>query len=95
MLILEGDNMSHKEKLNQPYYTDSVNRTQSNLSNKAEDLDKDNFYQNSEAFPPRGSFINIPEDVLFGPNAKLLDAIVEDKNDNIASDLYKETENNK
>ncbi len=87
--------MNNKEKLNQPYYTKPVDRAQSNLSNKSEDLDKDNLYQNSEAFPPRGSFINIPEDVLFGPNAKSLDNIIEDKNKTIGSDLYKETKNEK
>lgn len=87
--------MNHKEKLNQPYYTKPVNKTQSNLPDKTENLDNNSFYQNSETFPPRGSFINIPEDVLFGPNAKSLDSIIKDKNDNINSDLYKETKNNK
>lgn len=48
---------------------------------------------NPEVFPPRGSFINIPEDVLLGPNAKSLDNIIEDKNKTIGSDLYKETKN--
>lgn len=87
--------MKYKEKLNQPYYTDDVSKKQSSLSNEVDDLDKDNFYQNSEAFPPRGSFINIPEEVLFGPNAKSLNKIIEDKNKIIGSDLYKETKNKK
>ncbi len=50
---------------------------------------------NRESFPPRGSFINIPSDILFGTNPKLLDKIIENKNKTIASDLYKETKNEK
>jgi hypothetical protein len=87
--------MNHKEKLNQPYYTKPVNKTQSNLPDKTENLDNNGLYQSSEAFPPRGSFINIPEDVLSGTNGNLLDSIVEDKDETIGSDLYKETKNNK
>lgn len=87
--------MNHKEKLNQPYYTKPVNKTQSNLPDKTEISDNNGFYQNSETFPPRGSFINIPEDVLFETNGNLLDSIVEDKDETISSDLYKETKNNK
>lgn len=86
--------MNDKNKVNQPYYTEPVSKTQSNLSENKDDSCRSGFYQNSEVFPPRGSFINIPEDILFGPNRKSLDNIVEDKNHNIGSDLYKETKNN-
>lgn len=87
--------MSHKKKINQPNYTEPVNRTQSNISKTKDDWEKTGFYQNSEAFPPRGSFINVPEDILFDPNAKSLDNILEDKIENIGSDLYKDMKNNK
>ncbi|WP_353093381.1 hypothetical protein [Tissierella praeacuta] len=83
--------MNHKEKLNQPHYTDDVSKKQSNLSNKKSDSDGFGFYSNSESFPPRGSFINIPEDILSNPKKKSLDSIIEDKNRTIGSDLYKET----
>ncbi len=36
-------------------------------------IKKDTFYQSSEVFPPRGSFINIPEDILSGAQKDLLD----------------------
>lgn len=36
-------------------------------------IEEDSFYQNSEVFPPRGSFMNIPEDVLSGTKEDLLD----------------------
>ena len=49
---------------------------------------KDTFYQNSEVFPPRGSFINMPEDVLFGTKKNLLDNGEKDK-DKKNLDLYK------
>ncbi|WP_313756139.1 hypothetical protein [Tissierella sp.] len=83
--------MKDKEKLNQPYYTDNVSKKQSNLSNKKSDIDDSGFYSNSEVFPPRGSFINIPEDVLFNSKSNSLNNITEDKNRTIGSDLYKET----
>lgn len=83
--------MNDKEKLNQLYYTDDVSKKQSNLSNKKSDLDGFGFYSNSEAFPPRGSFINVPEDILSNPKEKSLDNVIEDKNRTIGSDLYKET----
>ena len=35
--------MNHKEKLNQPYYTKPVNKTQSNLPDKTENLDNNSF----------------------------------------------------
>lgn len=70
------------DKINQPYYTEPVESSQSNLANDT------GINQNSEAFPPRGSFINVPAELLFGPNAKLLDLVVEDKKKNIGSDLY-------
>ncbi|MGJ0845068.1 hypothetical protein ACR77J_00090 [Tissierella praeacuta] len=83
--------MKDKEKLNQPYYTDDVSKKQSNLSNKESAMDDLGFYSNSEVFPPRGSFINIPEDILFNSKGKSLNNITEDKNRTIGSDLYKET----
>ncbi|MBU5427422.1 hypothetical protein KQI41_13605 [Tissierella pigra] len=87
--------MKDKHKFNQPYYTEPVNKTNSNISNDNEDWKKTGFYRNSEDFPPRGSFISIPEDVLLGTNGNLLDSIVKDKDETIGSDLYKETKNNK
>ncbi|MEY8416298.1 hypothetical protein [Tissierella praeacuta] len=83
--------MEDKEKLNQPYYTDDVSKKQSNLSNKKSAMDDLGFYSNSEVFPPRGSFINIPEDILFNSKGNSLNNITEDKNRTIGSDLYKET----
>lgn len=87
--------MKDNKKLNQPHYTESVEKIQSNLSDKRENLNNIGFYQNSEVFPPRGSFINIPEDVLFGENRKSLDTIIDNKNHTIGSNLYKETKNEK
>ena len=78
----------NKDNINQPYYTEPVENKQSILPDNIENLQKTGFYQNSEVFPPRGSFINVPAELLFGPNAKLLDIVFEDKDDNIASDLY-------
>lgn len=80
--------MSDKDKINQPYYTEPIENRQSNLSNNMNDSHKTGFYQNSETFPPRGSFINVPAELLFGPNAKLLGLVFDDKDNNIASDLY-------
>lgn len=75
-------------KINQPYYTEPVENMQSNLVDNTANLESSGLYQNSEAFPPRGSFINVPAELLFGHNAKLLDLVFEDKKDNIGSDLY-------
>lgn len=80
--------LKDKHKFNQPYYTEPVNKTNSNISNDNEDWKKTGFYRNSEDFPPRGSFISIPEDVLFSSDSKKLDNIVEDKVHNIGSQLY-------
>lgn len=49
---------------------------------------KDAFYQNSEVFPPRGSFMNIPEDVLSGTKKDTLDNKKKDKSKKDLS-LYK------
>ncbi len=81
--------MNDKKKLNQPYYTEPVESKQSIITDDSYNSDNKGVYQNSEVFPPRGSFINIPEDILFSEKAKLLDTIIEDKNKNINSDLYK------
>ncbi len=83
--------MNDKIKINQPNYNEPVEKTQSILPNNIDNLQKTGFYQNSEVFPPRGSFINVPAELLFGPNAKLLDIVFDDKDDNIASDLYNRT----
>lgn len=85
--------MTDENRINQPYYTEPTLDNQSNLPKHLENLHKTGFYQNSEVFPPRGSFINVPAELLFGPNAKLLGLVFDDKDDNIASDLYKETKN--
>lgn len=77
-----NDKNKDNDKINQPYYTELVENSQSNLANDM------GINQNSESFPPRGSFINVPAELLFGPNAKLLDLVFEDKEDNIGSDLY-------
>ena len=83
--------MNDKIKINQPNYNEPVEKIQSILPNNIDNLQKTGFYQNSEVFPPRGSFINVPAELLFGPNAKLLDIVFDDKDDNIASDLYNRT----
>lgn len=83
-----NDKDKDNDKINQPYYTEPMENKQSTLHNHIEDLEKTGFYQNSEVFPPRGSFINVPAELLFGPNAKLLDIVFDNKEDNIGSDLY-------
>lgn len=82
--------MSNKEndKINQPYYTEPVKNKQTNLVDNIESTKNSAIYQNSETFPPRGSFINVPAELLFGTNAKLLGLVFDDKVDNIGSDLY-------
>ncbi|MDR7856578.1 hypothetical protein [Tissierella sp.] len=79
------------DNINQPYYTEPVENKQSILPDNIKNMEKTGFYQNSEAFPPRGSFINVPAELLFGPNAKLLDLVFDDKDNNISSDLYNRT----
>lgn len=81
--------MSNNKKINQTNYTESVPKVKSNLFEDKKNWDNTGIYQTSESFPPRGSFINIPDETLFGYNEELLNNIVEDKNKNIGSDLYK------
>lgn len=45
-------------------------------------------YLNSVSFPPRGSFLNIPDNVTLGNNQKAAESAVKDKVDTIGSDLY-------
>ena len=85
----------NKNKINQPYYTEPVLNKQSNLSDNMNDSPATGLYQNSEVFPPRGSFINVPAELLFGPNAKLLDIVFDHKEDKIGSDLYENLKNEK
>lgn len=87
-VIYINDKNKDMDKINQPYYTEPVENKQSILPNHIEDMEKTGFYQNSEVFPPRGSFINVPAELLFGRNAKLLDIVFENKEENIDSDLY-------
>lgn len=85
--------MTDREKLNQPNYTKPVEDRQSNISQN--NMKNEGFYLNSESFPPRGSFINIPEDILFSNNNKLIDEFIENKINKIGSDLYKKAEKKK
>ncbi|WMM23757.1 hypothetical protein RBU61_12580 [Tissierella sp. MB52-C2] len=84
--------MDKKHKSNQPYYTKPVKEVNSNMFENKGDWKKTGFYENSEVFPPRGSFINVPDDVLFEPKANLLDNIIEEKEEDIGSQLYNKSE---
>lgn len=78
-----------KKNINQPNYKAPVVSDTSKLSLDLKNIKKDTFYQNSEVFPPRGSFMNIPEDVLSGSKSDLLDNKKEDKKVKNDLDLYK------
>lgn len=45
--------------------------------------------ENKDVFPPRGSAINIPNELLYGTNGEILNETVENKAENIGSGLYK------
>lgn len=80
--------IKNKKALNQPHYKAPIVGDTSKLSVDLKDIKEDSFYQNSQTFPPRGSFMNIPEDVLSGTRSDLLYNKKEDK-DKKNLDLYK------
>lgn len=80
--------IDEKKELNQPKYEAPIVSSSSKLGVDLKNIKKDSFYQNSKTFPPRGSFMNIPEDVLSGTKSDLLDNKKEDK-DKKNLDLYK------
>ncbi|MFA5576487.1 MAG: hypothetical protein WCZ27_03800 [Tissierellaceae bacterium] len=51
--------------------------------------------ENKDVFPPRGSAINIPNELLYGTDGEILDKTLENKSENIGSDLYKKAKKNK
>lgn len=60
------------------------------MNNKdKKDLKETGLAENKDVFPPRGSSINIPNNLLYSSNEKVLKDIIEDKSKNIGSDLYK------
>lgn len=74
-----------KKDFNQPDYKAPIVSDKSKPSIDLKNIKKDSFYQNSEVFPPKGSFINLPEDVLSGTKSNLLD----NKKEKDDLDLYK------
>ncbi len=77
-----------KEDINQAHFKAPLVSATDKPSIDFKNIGEDTFYQNSEVFPPRGSFINISEDVLFGTKDNLLDNNKkDDSKDNL--DLYK------
>ena len=61
-----------KEDINQAHFKAPLVSATDKPSIDFKNIEEDTFYQNSEVFPPRGSFINIPEDVLFDSAAYYL-----------------------
>ncbi|NLV88386.1 MAG: hypothetical protein GX021_03355 [Tissierellia bacterium] len=53
-------------------------------------LKKAGFDKNKDVYPPRGSSINIPNEVLSNSNEEALNKIIENKSKTIGSDLYKQ-----
>lgn len=51
--------------------------------------------ENKDVFPPRGSAINIPNELLYGTNGNVLHNTVKNKSENIGSDLYRKGKKNK
>ena len=45
--------------------------------------------ENKDLFPPRGSSINIPNDLLYSSDEESLNKTIENKRKNIGTDLYK------
>lgn len=59
-----------------------------NKKNKR-NIEKTGLAENKDGFPPRGSSINIPNEVLYNSSEKVLNNIVDNKSKKIDSDLYK------
>lgn len=77
-----------KTDINQPHFKAPLVSYTDKPSFNLKNIKEDTFYQNSEVFPPRGSFMNMPEDILSGTKDDLLDD--KEKDDNKKNlDLYK------
>lgn len=68
-----------KKDINQPHFKAPIVSDTDKPFLDLKNIEKDTFYQNSEVFPPRGSFMNIPEDILSGTKEDLLNNKSKDK----------------
>lgn len=83
---MEVIKIKEKKDLNQPHYDVPIVSASFKLGVDLKNIEKDSFYENSKVFPPKGSYINIPEDVLSGTKSDVLYNKKVDKNN---LDLYK------
>ena len=84
---MEVIKIKKRKDLNQPKYDAPIVSASFKLGVDLKNIKEDSFYEGSEVFPPRGSFMNMPEDVLSGTESDLLDNKKRDKNKK-NSDLY-------
>lgn len=83
---MEVIKIKEKKDLNQPHYDAPIVSASFKFDVDLKNIKKDSFYENSKVFPPKGSFMNIPEDVLSGTKSDVLNNKEKNK-DNL--DLYK------